>query len=188
MLCNNPDSRWAAYHDVAEKYMPELPAAEHALFQLTLQSMLKFWDVVNGKERKPIEFCTGSEQMVPLEEWCTVLNTTFALSFASAEPDVVPHISDESFSCMGPIVIDWVGVWKLIDNLKLPCSPAVDGIKPKLLKNTETFSSIIFSSMFSRLWPYVFSRTTGRWARRFLYTSQVTPTASVITAQFHYQA
>ncbi|XP_077557844.1 uncharacterized protein LOC144173187 [Haemaphysalis longicornis] len=50
---------------------------------------------------------------------------------------------------MDQITIDWVGLCKLIENLK-PTSPGIDGITSQFLKCSATYSSLILSSFFSQ--------------------------------------
>lgn len=54
------------------------------------------------------------------------------------------------FLPMYPVTIDAVGVQRLIHNLKLSSCCGVDEINPKFLKNTELFSSIFLSLVFSQ--------------------------------------
>lgn len=81
------------------------------------------------------------------DECCRVLNQVFAKSFSNCPADVVPQLCDYNFFPMDPIVVDPVGIMKLIHDLK-PSSCGVDEINPKLLKNTEVYSSIILSHIF----------------------------------------
>lgn len=149
-----PD-RWAAYHRAEETYTHALSLAKLTFFSQTLPSLLetdlrKFWRVVNGNERKPIELTTDSELVVPRESCCVVLNSVFSSSFVNITSPALPDIPVHDFFPMDPIVFDWAGICKLIQNMKISSSPGDDGINSKFLKNTEVYSSIILSRIFEQ--------------------------------------
>lgn len=152
--CSRSTDRWAAYNESADEYAHALAVAKRSFFEVTLPSMLRtnprrFWLTINGKSEKKIELMSEDDCMIPSEMCCEALNTVFSSVFVTCTPYCLSPFPACNYLPMDPLIIDWVGVAKLIRNLK-PSSPGDDGINPKFLKNTEMLSAIILSKIFSQ--------------------------------------
>lgn len=148
---DRPD-RWSQYQNANAEYLREVSNAKNAYFNVTLPSFLqnnprKFWSIVNGNKNKIVQL-THCGVPVPNNECCKLLNDAFCSVFLHRFSSCVPTAPSHNFFPMDYIVIDWVGVRKLISNLNMSSSAGPDGINSKILKCTELYSSLILSKIF----------------------------------------
>lgn len=148
----NETSRWFAYKNISDAYRAAIKKAKDVFFTNTLPSLLQsnpkmFWKTIRPNKKELISLRYADNQVMRSDECCRVLNQVFAKSFSNCPADVVPQLCDYNFFPMDPIVVDPVGIMKLIHDLK-PSSCGVDEINPKLLKNTEVYSSLILPHIF----------------------------------------
>lgn len=152
---SNLSERWEVYKKVADEYGRALSAAKESFLQQTLPLILqnnphKFWQVVNGGDRKQIELTTDTDEVISSENVCITLNHAFSSFFTNTTPAVLPGVQARDFIVMNSVHVDRAGIRKLIQNLKISSSPGVDGISSKFLKNTDVHSSIILSRLFDQ--------------------------------------
>lgn len=83
---------------------------------------------------KNIDLNSQSDSPIPSDNCCLALSTVFSLSFVNVAPTSVPDLPVYNYDTMEPVYIDWMGIRKLIQNLKASSSPGDDGIHPKFLK------------------------------------------------------
>lgn len=129
--------------------------AKRVFLHNTLPSLLinnakKFWNVVGGPKQNKIYLNDDNGVTIPQSDCCSVFNEVFAMSFLNLSSVCLPDVADSIFFPMNPVLIDWVGVMHLIRNLKVSSSSGPDDINSKFLKNTEVYSSIILSKLFSQ--------------------------------------
>lgn len=88
--------------------------------------------------------------LVPPNQCCTLLNSTFSLSFTTTTAVALPSMPSLDFPLMVDIIIDWEGISNLINNAKVSYSAGVDGINNKLVKSTNVYSSLMLSEIFTQ--------------------------------------
>lgn len=120
-------------------------------------------------------------------ECCNVLNDTFAKSFSVCCVDTEPHMRKEDLFPMDPLV-DFAGIVKFIQDLKLSSSCGADEINSKFLKNTAVYSSIFLCTFSPNLLSAQLCLQTGRWGRWSLCWNQVTRILLSITDPFQLPA
>lgn len=151
---SNNSNRWSDYHRISEEYCRAISQAKQTFFNVTLPSYLqvdprKFWNVVRGNAPDTIQLSQFNTP-VQSDQCCTVFNDVFASFFHDAAPVHFPPTTTVHAIQMDPILIDWVGIRKLIGNLKTSSSAGSDEINSKILKCTELYSSIILSRIFQQ--------------------------------------
>lgn len=118
------------YHSTVFEYKQALRVAKDNFFTCTLPSLLqsnpqKFWSIVNGPKKQEIQLCDEQGDVIPSNQCCVVLQNHFVASFSNDVSCIATKPAVTSFPMMDPILVDWVGIAKLI----------------KALKHTETYSS-----------------------------------------------
>lgn len=117
---------------------------------LLLTNPRKFWSIVGDKKADSIHLVHVDGSDVDENECCTVLNEVFTSFFCDDNFADLPNIPDSLFCAMDPILFDWVGINRLIDNQKISASAGPDLINSKMLKCTALFSSIILSKLYTQ--------------------------------------
>lgn len=79
--------RWTAYEAVATEYKKALKHAKDLFFNTTLPSLLitnprQFWSVVNKRDNSAITLKDSSDQLIPLDQCASVLNSVFVSAFS----------------------------------------------------------------------------------------------------------
>lgn len=151
----NAHDRWLSYNQATSAYKDAVKKAKLAFYRDTLPTLLtqnvkKFWNVVNGSKRNSVSLTDDDGVAYVASECCNVLNEVFSKSFSQFCCVRLPNFDGSQFPPMDPVHIDWVGVKHIIHGLKLSSSCGVDDINSKFLKNTEVYSSIIISKLFSQ--------------------------------------
>lgn len=147
--------RWRSYNQATTAYKDAVKKAKFAFYHDTLPTLLtqdvkKFWNLVNGSKRNSVYLTDDDGVAYAVSECCNVLNDVFSKSFLQLHCARLPNFDGSQFPPMDPVHIDWVGVKHIIHGLKLSSSAGVDDINSKFLKNTEVYSSIILSKLFSQ--------------------------------------
>lgn len=128
--------------------------AKHTFFSSTLPPLLrnkprKFWEVVNGEPKQDIRLFDEMVNVIPSDMCCIALHNVFKRSFSNDQSFSPPVFNNPLFPTMDPIIIDWVRITKLVENLKIS-APGPDEITAQFLKCTVTHSSIILSKLFKQ--------------------------------------
>lgn len=128
--------------------------AKRTFFSSPLSPLLqnksrKFWEVVNGKPKQDIRLFDETGNVIPSDMCCVALHKVFKHSFSNDQSFSSPVFNNPLFPTMDPVIIDWVGITKLIENLKIS-APGTDEITAQFLKCTVTHSSIILSKLFKQ--------------------------------------
>lgn len=157
--------------------------AKRTFFSSPLSPLLrnkscKFWEVVNGKPKQDIRLFDETGNVIPSDMCCVAPHKVFKHSFSNDQSFSSPVFNNPLFPTMDPVIIDWVGITKLIENLKIS-APGTDEITAQFLKCTVTHSSIILSKLLSSLWTVVCCPMTGRWGRWCLFKNKVTPSCAI---------
>lgn len=147
--------RWRSYNQATTAYKDAVKKAKLEFYHDTLPTLLtqdvkKFWNFVNGSKRNFVHLTNDDGVAYAASECCNVLNDVFSKSFLLSHCTRLPNFDGLQFPPMDPVHIDWVGIQHIIHGLKLSSSSGVDDINSKFLKNTEVYSSIILSKLFSQ--------------------------------------
>ncbi|EEC13484.1 conserved hypothetical protein, partial [Ixodes scapularis] len=79
-----------------------------------------------------------------------VLNEVFVQSFSRDVSCSIVTYPTHDFFPMDPLVFDFDGIVKLIDNLKVSSSCGIDNINTKFLRNTKIYGAIFFTKIFEQ--------------------------------------
>lgn len=148
--------RWEAYNAAACSYKTAIAEAKRTFFSVTLPSMLtnspkQFWNMYSGSKNTVLSLTCDDGVVVPSQSCASVLNEYFVKEFASDVVPVYPGTFPRyGFFQMDPLVFDYDGIIKLIDDLKPSSSCGVDNITPKFLKRTKNYISIFLCKIFQQ--------------------------------------
>lgn len=107
-----------------------------------------FWSVINGKKDKVILLYDSDGIVMSNDDSAKVLNEVFVQSFSRDVSCSIVTYPNHDFFPMDPLVFDFDGIVKLIDNLKVSSSCGIDNINTKFLKNTKIYSAIFLTKIF----------------------------------------
>lgn len=149
------DKHWVAYKTAANAYKAAINEDKRIFFNVTLPSMLsnsikQFWSVVNGPKRTDITLTGVGGIDIPREQCAFVLNDMFVKAFSSDAGSCFPMYPDYDFFPMDPLILDYDGIVKLIDNLKISSSCGIDNITPKFIKHTKIYISVYLVKIFEQ--------------------------------------
>lgn len=150
---NHP--RWAAYKSASSIYISALKSAKDNFLTQVLPSMLqtnakKFWRVINPLSDNHISLIDSSGNEISEALCASVLNDSFIQNFSVDSHNDLPSATLHNYSPMSSVIIETLGVVRLIESLKNDSSPGYDGINTKFLKNTSAYSSIIVTKIFQQ--------------------------------------
>lgn len=109
-----------------------------------------FWSVINGKKDKVILLYDSDGIVMSNDDSAKVLNEVFVQSFSRDVSCSIVTYPNHDFFPMDPLVFDFDGIVKLIDNLKVSSSCGIDNINTKFLKNTKIYSAIFLTKIFEQ--------------------------------------
>lgn len=141
--------------------------ANNKFFYFDLLNILKnkpnkFWEIIHPKEHKSIHLNNINGIPASDSESASLINTYFSSVFTLENNDNIPLLSHLSHSDMPSIEITYLGIVKVIENLKTSASSGDDQINSKLLKNTKHISSPILSLIFQQSLMSASFRLTGK--------------------------
>lgn len=102
---------------------------------------------------------------MPSEVCSFLLNDVFVGSFSCTVTSDCPVFRTYDFLPMFPVIVNCEGVSNIIENLKTNTTAGIDNINAKFLKNTNTYSSVILSKLFSQSLEKENCQKIGRWGR-----------------------
>lgn len=150
---NHP--RWSAYKSASSIYISALKSAKDNFLTNVLPSMLqnnakRFWRVINPPSDDNIALTDSSGNEISKAHCAVVLNESFIKNFSVDNRNELPSTTSQSYSPMPSVIIEPLGIVRLIEALKNDSSPGYDGVNTKFLKNTSAYSSIALTKIFQQ--------------------------------------
>lgn len=149
------ETRWDAYKKANNAYISALKTARNNFLQITLPTTLsndpkKFWRIINPDRDSETVLLDPSGKKISLTDCPTVLNEVFCHNFVKSSCATFSDLQCFNFVTMNPIIIQPLGVEKIIESLKVPVSQRIDLINAKFLKSTKVYSRVILSKIFQQ--------------------------------------
>lgn len=110
----------------------------------------KFWRVINPSSDNSVALIDSTGLPVPDDVCPQLLNSAFCNNFVVVSKPEFPHLDCCNYPVMDFIIIEPLGIEKVIKGLKLSSSPGSDLINAKFLKSTVVYSSVLLSRIFQQ--------------------------------------